>query len=92
LSQKIKNMKKKKVAIPTGRPAGRLICPACGNSEDFIEMAQNVTMTTRYLQNDDGSFTPEDYETRILGAVRLLCGKCNTDMTDYHSHFQGMVF
>ncbi|RUM37230.1 MAG: hypothetical protein DSY57_04495 [Desulfobulbus sp.] len=83
---------KKKVKIPTGRPGGRLACPVCGNSEDFLELAQNVTVTTRYRQNDDGSFTPEENETDIHGEVVLLCGKCNADMTGFHSHFLDMIF
>lgn len=83
---------KKKVKVPTDRPAGRLICPRCGNSEDFIEQTQNVVVTTRYLQHRDGSFTPEESETEILGEVRLLCGKCNGDMSMYHNHFQNMIF
>lgn len=83
---------KKKVTIPTGRPSGHLTCPVCGNTEDFIELARNVTVTTRYLQNEDGSFTPEENETDIHGDVRLLCGKCSADMTSYHNHFLDMIF
>jgi hypothetical protein len=83
---------KKKVKVPTGRPAGHLTCPVCGNTEDFIELAQNVTVTTRYLQHHDGSFTPEENDTEINGEVYLLCGKCNADMTGYHNHFIDMLF
>jgi len=83
---------KQKVKIPTGRPAGHLVCPVCGNTEDFLELAQNVTVTTRYLQNVDGSFSPEENETEIHGEVHLLCGKCSADMTGYHNHFLEMIF
>jgi len=83
---------KKKVKVPSGRPAGSLVCPVCGNTEDFLELAQNVTVTTRYLQNVDGSFSPEENETEIHGEVRLLCGKCSADMTAYHNHFLDMIF
>lgn len=83
---------KKKVKVPVGRPAGHLICPVCGNSQEFVELARNVTVSTRYVQNRDGSFTPQENETEIHGTVHLLCGKCGNDMTDYHSHFMGMLF
>ena len=83
---------KKKVQVPAGRPAGHLICPACGNTEDFVELAGNVTVMTRYLQNYDGSFTPKENETEVHGSVRLLCGKCSADMTEYHNHVLGMLF
>ena len=83
---------KTKVKVPSGRPTGHLICPVCGNSEEFVELARNVTVTTRYLQNRDGSFTPEENETDVHGEVRLLCGKCSTDMTEYHHHFLDMIF
>ena len=83
---------KKTVKVPTGRPAGHLVCPVCGNAEDFIELANNVTVTTRYVQNEDGSFSPRENETRIHGEVVLLCGRCNADMTPFHAHMLEMVF
>lgn len=83
---------KKKVSIPSGRPTGHLTCPVCGNTEDFLEQAQNVTVITRYVQNRDGSFTPEENETNVHGEVRLLCGKCSADMTGFHNHFLDMIF
>ena len=46
---------------------GRIICPTCGNDRDFIEVARNVIVTTRYIQNLDGSFTPEENEIEIGG-------------------------
>jgi len=83
---------KKKVKIPAGRPSGRLICPGCGNSENFVELARNVTVTTLYHQNDDGSFSPVENDTEIHGEVLLLCSKCGADMTSYHNHFLDMIF
>jgi len=83
---------KKKVKIPAGRPSGRLVCPNCGNSKDFVELARNVTVSTLYRQNDDGSFSPIENDTEIQGEVLLLCSKCGTDMTGYHSHFLDMIF
>lgn len=82
----------KKIKLPGGKPAGRLSCPECGNDSTFIEIATDVVITTYYQQNDDGSFTPQDNETDVLGEVSLICGKCNADMTQYHLHFQEMLF
>ena len=83
---------KKTVRIPSGRPSGRLVCPSCGNSKDFVELARNVTVSTLYRQNDDGSFSPVNNDTELHGDVRLLCSTCGTDMSSYHSHFFDMIF
>ena len=83
---------KKKVRIQSGQPTGRLTCPACGNDYDFLEVAENVTVTARYLQNDDGSFTPQESETEILGEIKLFCAACDQDLSEYHSYFQEMIF
>lgn len=83
---------KKKVQIPGGEPAGRVVCNTCGNKSDFVEIAENVLVTTRYKQNSDGSFTPEENDTEIFGAVKFLCGKCGEDLTQYHAHFLEMSF
>lgn len=85
-------MTKKKVHIPPGQPIGRIACPACGNDQDFIEVARDVIVTTRYVQNPDGSFTPEDNDTEIVGKVGLFCGQCNADLTIFHNHLQEMTF
>lgn len=82
----------KKVQIPTGDPAGKITCNMCGNSTDFVEVAENVLVTTRYKQNSDGSFTPEENDTEIFGKVRFLCAKCGEDLTRYHAHFLEMSF
>ncbi len=82
----------KKVRIPKGEPAGRITCHVCGNSADFVEVAENVLVTTHYVQNADGSFTPQENETEIHGEVRLLCGKCGADLTPFHGHFLEMIF
>ncbi len=83
---------KNTVRLPVARPAGHLYCPACGNSQEFVEQALDVIVTTRYHQNLDGSFIPEENNTEILGEVFLLCGKCGSNMTKYHGHFLEMVF
>lgn len=83
---------KNTVRVSGSRPAGHICCPSCGNSQAFIERALDVIVTTRYHQNLDGSFIPEENETEILGEVYLLCGKCGKNMTGYHGHFLEMVF
>ncbi len=83
---------KNTVALPTGQPAGRIVCPECGNDTDFYEVAEEVTITTHYTQNDDGSFSPQEDESEVRGDVRLYCGGCNADLTSFHDHFLEMLF
>lgn len=85
-------MTKKKLNIPSGQPYGRVICPNCGNDQVFIEVARDVIVTTRYVQNEDGSFTPEENDTEYVGKVGLYCGECNTDLTVFYPHLQEMTF
>ena len=73
-------------------PVNLLSCPSCGNNEDFIEVAENVIITTQYIQNPDGSFTPEKDNSQILGSVRLICGECSEDLTAFHQRFTEMLF
>jgi hypothetical protein len=87
-----KKLTKKKVNIPSGQPFGRIICHDCGNDKDFVEVARDVIVTTRYIQNDDGSFTPEENDTEIVGKIGLFCGVCNADLTIYYNHLQEMTF
>lgn len=82
----------KKVRRPSGQPIGRIICPHCSNDRDFIEIARDVIVSTRYVQNKDGSFTPEDSETEIAGKVGLYCGQCNTDLSLFYNHLLEMTF
>lgn len=78
--------------LPT--PTNRISCPECGNNEDFYEIAENVTLTTHYTQNKDGSFTPDPEEdnTQILGEVKLICGQCQKDLSMFHQRFTEMIF
>ena len=85
-------MPMKKVQVPAGRPLGRIVCPNCGNDKDFVEVARNVIVTTRYVQNDDGSFTPEEGDSEVQGEVGLYCGQCDADVTAFHSHLLEMTF
>ena len=73
-------------------PTNRLICPHCGNEHDFYEIAEDVVITTHYIQNQDGSFTPEDDDSQVLGGIKLLCGQCQGDLSEFHQRFTEMLF
>lgn len=70
----------------------RITCPHCGNDSDFMEVADGVILTTRYNQNNDGSFTQLDDESEILGEIRFFCGECNAELTHFHKRFLEMLF
>ena len=70
----------------------RIVCPYCGNEKYFYEIAEDVMLTTRYIQNPDGSFTPHSDESRILGEVKLYCGECQADLSKFHDRFLEMLF
>ncbi len=89
---KIKKFMHKKVQLPVGEPVGRLTCPRCGNTEEFVEVAANVQVTNHYRQNRDGSFSVVRSETEINGEVKLFCARCSTDLSDFHAHMQEMTF
>ena len=82
----------KKIQIPSGEPVGRIACPQCGNDAEFVEIADNVQVTTRYRQNTDGSFTPVDNSTEIHGEVQFVCGQCGADLTRFRGLFLEMSF
>ena len=70
----------------------RIVCPNCGNDQEFLEVADGVILTTRYIQNEDNSFTQEGDDSQILGEIRFYCGECNTDLSQYHQRFLEMLF
>jgi len=76
--------------LPT--PANRIVCPECGNDEEFYEVAENVILTTLYTQNKDGSFTPLEDTSQVLGAMKLLCAQCQKDLSMFHQRFSEMLF
>ena len=81
--------------MPHVHPTGitnRLVCPACGNDEDFFELANDVLLTSFYRQNSDGSFSHEGNSSQINGDVLLFCGACEEDLTYYHQRFREMIF
>ncbi len=96
LSSKTKRVKKTKATIKTPFPSlnmgKRVVCPMCGNDWHFYEVAEDVMLTTRYIQNADGSFTPQSDESSILGEVKFFCGECNTDLTKFHNRLMEMLF
>ncbi len=72
--------------------ANRLTCPVCGNDEVFFELANDVLLTSYYIQNSDGSFTHDGDSTQVNGDVLLFCGSCQEDLTQYHQRFREMIF
>jgi len=70
----------------------RIVCPNCANDLDFIEVADDVIITTRYVQNEDGSFTQEDDESQVLGEIKFYCAECDADLTEFHKRFLAMLF
>lgn len=70
----------------------RITCPNCGNDVDFFEVADGVILTTRYVQNSDGSFSQKGDESQILGEIRFFCGECNSDLSQFHQRFLEMLF
>jgi len=73
-------------------PGNRIICPDCGNDTEFIEVAENVILSTLYIQNQDGSFTPEEDESQVVGEIKLICAQCETDLSIFHDRFAEMLF
>lgn len=70
----------------------RITCPVCGNDEEFLEVADGVILTTRYIQNEDGSFTQDGDDSQVLGQIKLFCGECSADLTKFHQRFMEMLF
>ena len=70
----------------------RITCPQCGNKTEFLEVADGVVLTTRYIQNSDGSFSQEIDESQVLGEVRFYCGECGSDLSQFHKRFVEMLF
>jgi hypothetical protein len=70
----------------------RIFCPVCGNDRYFYEVAENVVLTTKYVQNRDGSFTALFDDSTMKGSVRLFCAECDADLTKFHSRFVEMLF
>ncbi len=81
-----------KIQLPVREPLGKISCPRCGNSAHFVERLESVMVTTTYMQNTDGSFTPVEQNSDTAGEMAFLCGECGYDLTSFHAHFREMVF
>jgi predicted RNA-binding Zn-ribbon protein involved in translation (DUF1610 family) len=86
------SLKKKKRAVIDIPNHLRISCPDCGNTSEFLEVADGVILTTRYVQNSDGSFSQEIDESEVLGEVKLYCGECGADLSRFHKRFLEMLF
>lgn len=81
-----------KIQLPLREPLGKISCPRCGNSVHFVERLESVMVTTSYMQNKDGSFTPMEQDSDAAGEKAFLCGECGYDLTVFHGHFREMAF
>jgi uncharacterized OB-fold protein len=70
----------------------RIVCPDCGNNKEFLEVSEGVILTTRFIQNKDGSFSQELDDSQVLGQVKFYCGDCSADLTQFHKRFLEMLF
>ena len=86
----IKQTRSKKVA--TFPNTQRIICSECNNSKEFLEVSDGVILTTRFIQNKDGSFSQELDDSQVLGQVKFYCGDCGADLTQFHKRFLEMLF
>ena len=84
--------RKTRQRLPDHTKTARISCPICGNDEDFLEVADGVILTSHYVQNPDGSFTQDGDESEIMGEIKLFCGDCGADLTEFHQHFLDMLF
>ena len=64
-----------------GLAFGRVRCPACGNSIQFVERAESIMVTTFYNQNGDGSFTMVSQNAEIGGELSFLVPQQNLWVT-----------
>jgi len=55
-------------------------------------VAEGVTITTFYVQNEDGSFSAVSHESEIEGEVHFFCGECHQELKQYHERFLEMLF
>ena len=70
----------------------KVSCPYCGNDDDFYEVAEGVTITTFYVQNEDGSFSTVSDDSKIQGEVRFFAANAtrnsmNTTSTSWTCFF-----
>lgn len=85
-------LKNKRPIVMNLHSSQRIICPDCGNNKEFLEVSEGVVLTTRFVQNDDGSFSQELDDSQVLGEVKFYCGDCGADLTQFHKRFLEMLF
>lgn len=59
----------------------KIVCPFCGNMEEFYEIVENATFYIYYMQTENGTLEPLEEEAEVLGPVRFFCGVCHSDIT-----------
>jgi hypothetical protein len=84
--------KKAKPKVATLPSTHRINCPECSNNKEFLEVSDGVILTTRFIQNSDGSFSQELDDSQVLGQVKFYCGDCGADLTHFHKRFLEMLF
>ena len=84
--------KKTRPTVATFPSTQRITCPECSNNKEFLEVSDGVILTTRFLQNNDGSFSQELDDSQVLGQVKFYCGDCGADLTHFHKRFLEMLF
>ena len=82
----------KRMTVKPLHQTRRISCPTCGNSKEFLEVSDGVILTTRYIQNSDGSFSQQLDDSQVLGQVKFFCGECGADLTNYQERFLEMLF
>lgn len=70
----------------------KISCPVCGNDTEFLEVADEVILTSRFIQNPDGSFSEAGDDSQVLGEVKFICGECHADLAPFHQRFLDMLF
>lgn len=90
-TSKLKKTKTKSKVV-TFPSAQRITCHECGNNKEFLEVSDGVILTTRFIQNADGSFSQELDDSQVLGQVKFYCGDCGADLTRFHKRFLEMLF
>ena len=84
--------KKTRPKVATSPSTQRITCPECTNNKEFLEVSDGVILTTRFIQNTDGSFSQELDDSQVLGQVKFYCGDCGADLTGFHKRFLEMLF
>ncbi len=91
-TEKVKRKQSKSKKVATFPNTQRITCAECNNNKEFLEVSDGVILTTRFIQNKDGSFSQELDDSQVLGQVKFYCGDCGADLTRFHKRFLEMLF